>query len=169
MKLLKRLRARVDALVTAGDAGARGPVDPRLLPARRVRQRFRERGGDSRAALRGALEQLAGLRVELEDDARWARLVRMVHETGDVWNAEDWPRGFDPLVCAASLCEHVAFECARCPIGRRQGERSCAHPQTAYGRVGELVREGERAALRAHLDQLEGTLREELAALDVGR
>lgn len=142
---------------------ARAEPGPRLVPSTQIIRRYREEGGDEPAALRGALAQLAGLRRELADDERWARLVRMVRETGDVWNADDWPAGFDPLVCAAPLCDRVAFECARCPVGQRQGARSCAHPDTAFGRVGQLVAAGRRDALREHLDQLEALLRAALA------
>lgn len=141
--------------------GPRSPdVRVRLRSSTEVIERYREEGADAAAALRGAGLQLEGLRHELDDDDRWARLVHLSRQAGDPWNAYDWPLGFDGLVCAASLCADVSFECARCPVGRRQGERSCAHPDTAFGRIDMLVREGRREALREHLDALERLLDE---------
>ena len=130
----------------------------RLLPAGEAIERYRQRGGDEAAALEGARQQLAGLRRELDDDARWDRLVLIARQIGDPWNADDWPLGFDALLCAIPLCTHVAFECARCPVGQQQEGRSCAHPSTAIGRIGHLVRLGDRPALREHLDQIEARL-----------
>ena len=131
---------------------------PRLLPAGEAIERYRQRGGDEAAALDGARQQLAGLRRELDDDERWERLVLMARQIGDPWNADDWPLGFDALLCAIPLCTHVAFECARCPVGQQQEGRSCADPSTAIARIGHLVRLGDRPALREHLDQLQARL-----------
>ena len=109
---------------------------------------------DLAAALDGSRQQLAGLRRELDEDDRWERLVRLARQAGDPWNADDWPLGFDALVVPIPLCTHLSFECARCPVGQRQDGRSCAHPDSAFGRVGELVRRGDRDGLRAWLDEL---------------
>lgn len=135
---------------------ARSPV--RLLPTGEAIERYRQQGGDEAAALAGTRQQLAGLRRELDDDERWERLVLMARQIGDPWNADDWPLGFDALLCVIPLCTHVAFECARCPVGLQQEGRSCAHPTTAIGRIGHLVRLGDRPALREHLDPLEARL-----------
>jgi hypothetical protein len=135
---------------TRADTGPR----VRLRPSTEVIERYRAEGADSAAALRGARQQLEGLQRELDDDEGWARLVLMARQAGDPWNADDWPLGFDALVCAASLCAHVSFECSRCPVGRRQDGRSCAHPNSAFGRIGGLVRAGRREALREHLEAL---------------
>jgi hypothetical protein len=135
-------------------------IDPpsRLRPATEAIDRYRLAGASEAAALEGVRQQLAGLRRELDDDARWARLVRLARQAGDPWNADDWPLGFDALVCAIPLCTHVSFECARCPVGRQQQERSCAHPSTPLGRIGDLVRRADRPGLRAQLDELEARL-----------
>lgn len=137
----------------------------RLRPAGEAIERYRQQGGDEAAAIEGAREQLAGLRRELDDDERWERLVLMARRIGDPWNADDWPLGFDALLCVIPLCTHVAFECARCPVGSEQAGRSCAHPSTAIGRIGDLVRRGDRPALREHLDLLEARLQAQLQAL----
>ena len=115
--------------------------------------------------MRWTLRQLDGLRREVEDEVRWQRLVLLVAKTGDVWNAEDWPYGFDPLVVCAPLCAHVRFECERCPVGRLQHAMSCAHPQTMFGRIGEHVRRGERELLLAQLKSIESALACESAAI----
>ena len=127
---------------------------PQLLPAPEAIARYRREGGDPAAAVRGAKQQLAGLRREVDDDARWQRLILMARQIGDPWNADDWPLGFDALLCAIPLCTDVAFECARCPIGQRQEGRSCAHPTSAFGVIGDLVRRADRDGLRTHLDAL---------------
>lgn len=151
MNLWARLRRRSRSSAEPGD---------RLLPATEAIARYRRHGGDSAAAIGEVRRQLRGLRRELADDERWARLVRMARQAGDPWNADDWPLGFDALVCAIPLCTHVSFECAGCPVGRRQEGRSCAHPTSAFGRVGDLVRRGDRAALVEHLAAIEAILDE---------
>ncbi|MEM7156863.1 MAG: hypothetical protein AAF799_28695 [Myxococcota bacterium] len=130
----------------------------RLRSAEDCVQRYRSAGADDKAAIEGARRQIAGLRHEIADDARWARLVTMARQIGDPWNADDWPSGFDGLLCAITLCTHVSFECARCPVGRRQDGRSCAHPNTAFGRIGDLVRRDDRSGLRSQLDSIEAIL-----------
>lgn len=152
VSLLQRLLGRPQRTVRPGDAVAR------LRPAGEAIEEYRQRGADEGAAIEGVRQQLAGLRRELDDDARWDRLVLLARQIGDPWNADDWPLGFDALLCAIPLCTHVSFECARCPVGQQQEGRSCAHPSTAVGRIGELVRRGDRAGLRRHLDELEARL-----------
>lgn len=151
MGLLSRLRRSKSAPSRAPD---------RLRPAPEAIERWRAHGADRAAALREVQCQLAGLRREVDDDARWSHLVRMARQAGDPWNADDWPLGFDALVCAIPLCTHVSFECARCPVGLRQQGRSCAHPQSAFGHLGHLVRVGDREAIRQHLAQLSSMLGE---------
>lgn len=123
----------------------------RLVAAPQAIARYHEHGSTQGAAIDGALRQLQGLSAEVDDDTRWARLIRLARDIGDPWNADDWPLGFDGLLCAIPLCTHVSFECARCPVGQRQGERSCAHPTTAIGKLGDFVRRGDRAGLRTHI------------------
>ena len=142
------------------DEGAPQTEWPRLRGSVDVVERWRADGGGPEAALRWSLRQVEGLRREVDDPKRWARLVQLVARTGDPWNAEDWPYGFDPLVLCAPLCADVSFECARCPVGKRQDARACAHPHTLFGLVGEHVRTGDRDRLRAHLAHLEEVLRE---------
>ncbi|MEX1362839.1 MAG: hypothetical protein AB1Z98_06920 [Nannocystaceae bacterium] len=151
-RLLGMLR-RVGLLRRLLERSSPPPAGPRLRPAGEAIERYRDRGGDPAAALEGARAQLLGLRHELDDDPRWDRLVLIARQIGDPWNADDWPLGFDALLCVITLCTQVSFECARCPVGRAQQGRSCAHPSTAVGRIGDLVRRGDRQGLRAHIDQ----------------
>ncbi len=88
----------------------------------------------------------------------------MARQAGDPWNADDWPLGFDALVCAAPLCADVSFECARCPVGQRQGGSSCAHPTSAFGSIGVRVREGNRDAVREQVAAIEAMLNDALSA-----
>jgi len=114
---------------------------------------WRKAGGDAEAARRLTLAQVTGLRAILANDEAWQHLLRaFARKELDNWVAGDWPGGFDELLLCAPLCKLVSFECARCIIGSRQGNSSCAHPSSLFGRVGELLRAGDRASLEAHLN-----------------
>lgn len=153
MGLLQRLRLR-----PAPPPRPAAPAGPRLRPADEAVERYRQHGATEAAALAEVRQQLEGLRREMDDDARWDRLVLLARQIGDPWNADDWPLGFDALLCAIPLCTHLAFECARCPVGRQQEGRSCAHPSTTIGQIGDRVRRGDRDGLRELLDGLEARL-----------
>lgn len=152
MGLLSRLRRSPAPTPPSADTRVR------LRPAGESVERYRQQGATEAAALAEVRQQLAGLLREIDDDERWNRLVRLARQIGDPWNADDWPLGFDALLCAIPLCTHLSFECARCPVGRQQEGRSCAHPRTAIGQIGELVRRGDRDGLRVQLDELEARL-----------
>lgn len=154
-RLLRRSHRRASSSDPSSDS-------ERLRPAGVVRERYREQGATRDAAITEALAQLDGLKHEVESDDRWSRLVRLARQAGDPWNADDWPLGFDALTCAVSLCTHVDYECARCPIGQAQDARSCAHPTTAFGRIGILVKEAEREALLAHIAAVQSLLEDAL-------
>ena len=129
-----------------------------LLP--RFRAAVRSRGAADRRAAAIALThaQLDGLAHLVADDDGWSRLRALVRRAGDPWNADDWPDGFDPLLLCAALCDDVAFECARCPVGERQGGSSCAHPRSLFGFVLALITAGDRSRLGAHLDDVRAVL-----------
>lgn len=140
----------------------RGPPAPiavvQLRSATDILARFHESGGEATAALRLTRDQVAGLQREVEDDERWPRLVEMARRIGDPWNADDWPLGFDPLVCCVPLCARVDYACATCPVGQRQGNMSCAHPSSLFGQIGDLVRRGDRDALLRYLRETDAIL-----------
>jgi hypothetical protein len=129
------------------------------LPAESIVARWQERGGSQVTALAFALQQVRGLSALVAADSTWEHLTRLVARTGgDSWLARDWPDGFEPLMLCAPLCKFVDFECARCRVGRSQAGRSCVNPDSAFGRVGVLLAEGNRGSLSAYLTQLEAKL-----------
>lgn len=147
-----------------------GPAaQPRLFPAVEVVRRFRAAAGGKGSALALTRGQLHALRELVATDAGWSRVCELVARAGDPWNADDWPEGFDPLMLCAALCDDVAFECVRCPVGQRQQGSSCAHPQSLFGYVLTLVARGDRSRLLVHLDDidavLDGTSRWDMAAM----
>jgi hypothetical protein len=121
---------------------------------------WRAAGATPEAALQATREQVHALRRLVLEEAGWRRLLR-AHANGraqDAWLATDWPTGFDELLVCAPLCALVRFECARCTIGARQENRSCAHPATVFGRIGAILEGGGREALVRHLDDVESML-----------
>ena len=153
--MLVRLLRR--ALATS-HASTRLAARGRLVPATELVARFRGAQGGRTFALALTGEQVAALRALVQDEHGWLRLRELVARAGDPWNADDWPDGFDPLVVCAALCDHVAFECARCPVGERQSGRSCAHPQTLFGSVLPMILRGDRTALLEHLQTIDAVL-----------
>lgn len=151
--MLRRLLQRIGAAPLALRA-----APPMLVPAAELLPRFREGGGGSAAAIALTRGQVDALDHLVEDDAGWARLCDLVARAGDPWNADDWPLGFDPLMLCAALCDDVAFECVRCPVGERQDGWSCAHPRSLFGFVLTLVAAGERSRLRRHLEDVRAVL-----------
>lgn len=150
--MLRRLLQRF------GPAPASLPPAPRLVPARVLLPQFRERGRGREAAIALTRGQLDALEHVVDDDEGWTRLCEIVRRAGDPWNADDWPDGFDPLMLCAALCDDVAFECVRCPVGERQAGSSCAHPSSLFGFVLGLITKGERARLRTHLHDVRAVL-----------
>lgn len=132
----------------------------RVRSAQQVIAAYEAAGKTPTAALSQARAQVAGLLEHIADDERWSHLVRLARDVGDPWNADDWPLGFDAMVLVVSQCTHVAFECARCPVGQRQAKNSCAHPTTLVGQIGDAVRRGDRSAARRLLSALDDVLAE---------
>lgn len=116
-------------------------------------------GGSERAALDIASEQVSALDTRLADDGGWQRLVSIARRTADPWFATDWPDTFDPLMLVMPLCKTFDWECARCPIGRQQDERACAHPEVPVTRLGTAVSRGERHQAQTELAVLRSMLR----------
>jgi hypothetical protein len=134
-----------------------------LLSFVQVVDAWRGDGADPAAARAWTRHQVAACRALLSSDVGWQRL-QAAFQCGrglDSWLATDWPSGFDELLLCAPLCQLVAFECARCTIGARQGSLSCAHPNTVFGRIGALLASGDRQGLINHLEQVEVMLDEE--------
>lgn len=130
----------------------------RLLPASEIKARLQCDGITDATARKWTLHQLAGLRREVDGDASWLRLCELVRRAADPWNADDWPLGFDALLCCVPLCTLVSFECKRCCVGQQQGGMSCAHPQSAFGTIWGRIHDRDRDGLRDHLARLERLL-----------
>jgi hypothetical protein len=141
------------ALDADADAGA-------LLAFHPVLEAWLDEGGTAEAALARTRKQVRAFRALVKRDDAWANLLLVVQSgrAVDSWLATDWPRGFDELLLCAPLCQLVRFECARCTIGARQKDRSCAHPATVFGRVGELLQRQDRDELLQHLDHVDRML-----------
>ncbi len=153
--MLAQLLSRLGGSARPANSPAPGP---RLVPAAVLVPQFRARGGGPATARIVTAAQLDGLQALVATDQGWARLCELVARAGDPWNSDDWPDGFDPLMLCAALCDDVAFECVRCPVGQRQGGSSCAHPQSLFGYVLTLVARGDRPQLVVHLEDIRAVL-----------
>ena len=118
-----------------------------------------ELGGHLDAALTIVSDQAAALGHRLEDDDGWTRLVSIARRTVDPWFATDWPDTFDALMLVLPLCRTFDWECARCPIGRQQEDRACAHPDVPITRLGAAVSKAERHRAQTELSVLRSMLR----------
>jgi hypothetical protein len=136
---------------------APAPTAARLVPAVELVARFRAARGPAFALALTRAQVDAALAL-VNDERGWQRLQELVARAGDPWNADDWPDGFDPLLLCAALCDDVAFECVRCPVGQRQDGRSCAHPQSLFGSLLPLLMRGERAAVADRLRAIDDVL-----------
>jgi hypothetical protein len=65
------------------------------------------------------------------------------------------------LKVCVPLCKLVDWECAKCTIGKRQENNSCANDYSLFGLVGELVRNGDRVGLKEHIRKIQKMLRDE--------
>ncbi|MCI0561128.1 MAG: hypothetical protein MN733_21800 [Nitrososphaera sp.] len=124
-----------------------------LLPYEKILTQWKSHGATAEAARMLTLQQVEAFEQIVEDDACWLHLLSIV-DSGrniDSWMARDWPVDFDELLLCVPLCKLVDYECRRCTIGSRQQAHSCAHSDTVFGRIGVLLQEKNRDALRAHL------------------
>ncbi len=131
---------------------------PSLRSAEEAVTRWQEHGASASVALTIATEQANALEARVGDDDGWARLVSIARRTVDPWFATDWPDTFDPLMLVLPLCKTVDWECARCPVGRQQEDRACAHPEVPITRLGTAVSRGERRRAQTELAVLRSML-----------
>ncbi len=116
-------------------------------------------GGTVTAAVEISTEQAEALEKTLADDKAFARLVSIAHRTIDPWFATDWPETFDPLMLVLPLCRTFDWECAKCPVGRQQDERACAHPEVPVTRLGAAISGGHRRRAQTELSVLRSMLK----------
>lgn len=128
----------------------------RLLPHAQIIDRWRQSGSDLQTARAFTLAQVEAFAEIVADDEGWEFIKEARHE--DSWLNFDWPNGFDELLLCAPLCRLVDFECAQCPVGQRQNNYSCSHPDTLFGRVGLLLKAGDREGLRKQIEAIKSVL-----------
>lgn len=92
----------------------------------------------------------------VKDDDGWKELIEIFNNGRDIdaWLAMDWPDGFDELLLCVPLCKFINFECSKCTVGKRQDNNSCAHDNSLFGYVAELLKESDRRGLLDHLDSI---------------
>lgn len=115
-------------------------------------------GGTLEAALAVASQQVESLDATLSSQREWARLVTVARRTIDPWFATDWPETFDALMLVLPLCRTFDWQCAKCPIGRQQDDRACAHPEVPVTRLGAAISRGEQDRAQTELAVLRSML-----------
>jgi len=102
------------------------------------------------------LKQLEAFEMIINDDDAWEFLLNAFNNgrDTDAWLASDWPDGFDELVLCIPLCKLVSFECDKCFVGMRQENNSCAHDDSLFGYIAELLNRKDRAGLKLHISDI---------------
>lgn len=120
------------------------------------------KGATEEAAVELTLQQVDALEEIVNDEFSWRKLLEISARgrNQDAWLAADWPSGFDELLLCVPLCKLVDWECARCTVGSRQENNSCAHDYSLFGYIGELVANGMREELGEHLQNVRKMLRD---------
>ncbi|MGH1346060.1 MAG: hypothetical protein ACRBN8_31135 [Nannocystales bacterium] len=130
-----------------------------LRSANAAVEAWTERGGTLEVALSVASEQVESLDKTLGSHREWTRLVSIAQRTIDPWFATDWPETFDALMLVLPLCRTLDWQCAKCPIGRQQDDRACAHPEVPVTRLGTAISRGEQRRAQTELTVLRSMLR----------
>src|SRR5688572_7236738 len=106
----------------------------RLLNYTQIYNLWLNKGGTQEAAVELTLQQVDVFEDIVNDDENWHKLLEISARgrNQDAWLAADWPSGFDELMLCVPLCKLVDWECARCTIGRRQENNSCAHDYSLF-------------------------------------
>jgi hypothetical protein len=128
-----------------------------ILSHDQIYSKWLEMGGGLENALILTKQQLKGFEKIVSSDTGWKSLLEIAARgrTQDAWLAADWPSGFDELVLCVPLCKLVDWECAKCTIGSRQSDFSCANDNSLFGLIGTFVERQERQALLEHLKKIE--------------
>lgn len=134
------------------------PNGVELRSAQAAVHAWTERGGTIEAALEVASQQVESLGATVSSQREWTRLVSIARRTIDPWFATDWPETFDALMLVLPLCRTLDWECAKCPIGRQQDDRACAHPEVPVTRLGAAVSNGEQHRAQTELSVLRSML-----------
>jgi hypothetical protein len=126
-----------------------------------IYQLWQNKGSTFDAAVELTLQQLDSLEAIASDDKSWDMLLEISARgrNTDAWLAADWPTGFDELLICVPLCKLVDWECAKCTIGSRQENYSCAMDYSVFGFIGELVKSGSRKELLDHINNVRKMLK----------
>lgn len=132
----------------------------KLLDYNSIYNEWKSQGKTVEAARLLSLEQIDAFEKIVNDDESWQKLLEIAAagRREDAWLAADWPAGFDELLLCVPLCKLVDWECAKCIVGKKQNNMSCAHDDSLFGLVGELLIRGERDALKMHISVLKKIL-----------
>lgn len=117
--------------------------------------------GSTRAeAIVLTLEQLEAFERIVNDEDRWNKLIEIFRRgrEQDAWLAADWPNGFDELVLCAPLCKLVDWECARCFVGKKQNNFSCASEDSLFGYIAILLSLENRELVKEHIIKIKHAL-----------
>jgi hypothetical protein len=138
-------------------------LNGKILSYTNIYSEWLSKGKTESAAIELTLQQVDALEEMTGSDELWDKLLEISARgrNEDAWLAADWPAGFDELVLCVPLCKLVDWECAKCTIGRRQENNSCAHDYSLFGLIGELVRNGDRDGLKEHIKKIQKMLRDE--------
>ncbi len=121
---------------------------------------WKELGKSAEAARLLTIKQIGSFEQIVNDNESWSKLLEITAagRREDAWLAADWPAGFDELLLCVPLCKLVDWECGKCIIGKQQNNVSCAHDDSLFGWVGELVIRNEREMLKHHIGNLKKVL-----------
>jgi hypothetical protein len=149
----------------------RADILNKLLNYTQIYNLWLNRGATEEAAKDLTIQQIDAFEEIVSDDQGWENLL-LISSRGrfdDAWLAADWPSGFDELLLCVPLCKLVDWECAKCTIGRRQGNYSCANENSVFGYIGELVNGYSRKELLMHLKSIRKMLKDEKYVWDFGK
>ena len=143
----------------------------KLLNYTQIYNLWLNHGATEEAAKDLTIQQIDAFEEIVNNDEGWEKLLE-ISDRGrnhDAWLAADWPAGFDELLLCVPLCKLVDWECAKCTIGKRQGNNSCAYENSVFGYIGELVKSYSRKELLSHLNSVKKMLKDERYVWDFGK
>ncbi|HEY3250308.1 MAG TPA: hypothetical protein VGK25_04245 [Ignavibacteria bacterium] len=121
---------------------------------------WQRKGSTEQAGIELTLSQAEALERIVDDDNKWKKLIEIFRRgrAYDPWLAVDWPEGFDELVLCAPLCKYVEWECARCYVGKRQKNFSCANEDSLFGYIAVLLSLENRDLIKEHIQNIKNLL-----------
>src|SRR4030095_3711430 len=119
-------------------------------------------GATEEAAIELTLGQVEAFEKIVEDDKKWPVLLERFRQGRmyDSWIAADWPKGFDELVLCAPLCKLVEWECAKCCVGRKQNNFSCANDDSLFGYIAVVLSHEDRELIKEHIAKIKLLLKD---------